>query len=113
MLVEYEREAYVSRIDAYARLTFDRKIVVQQKETLDLEACPGRWRPVDHSAQTLMTGGICVLELKFERRPPGWMVALVRRLDLLRSSFSKYCYGVGAQFTLPELRSARFAGEIH
>ena len=108
-LVEYEREAYVSEIDSYARLTFDRKITVQQHEALDLEASPGRWRPVDHPAQTLTAEPICVLELKFERRPPAWMSALVRRLDLVRRSFSKYCYGVNAELTLPERRTARLA----
>jgi SPX domain protein involved in polyphosphate accumulation len=113
MVVEYEREAYVSLVDSYARLTFDRKIVIQQKETLDLEVSPVRWRPVDHPARTLVDGAACVLELKFERRPPGWMVALVKRLDLIRYSFSKYCYGVSAQLTLPELRTARSAGARH
>jgi hypothetical protein len=45
-----------------------------------------------------------VLEMKFERRPPRWMVALVQRLDLIRYSFSKYCYGVTAELTLPDVR---------
>lgn len=109
VLVEYEREAYVSQLDAYARLTFDRKIVVQQHEALDLEASPSRWRPVDHPVQTNTAEPICVLELKFERRPPAWMSALVRRLDLVRSSFSKYCYGVNADRMLPEQRAPRLA----
>ncbi|MDC0745049.1 polyphosphate polymerase domain-containing protein [Polyangium mundeleinium] len=104
LLVEYEREAYISEIDTYARLTFDRKIAVQQQESIDLEAVPGRWRPIDHRAQTRTQEPVCVLELKFERRPPRWMVALVQRLDLIRFSFSKYCYGVTAELTLPEAR---------
>ncbi|MCC6554510.1 MAG: polyphosphate polymerase domain-containing protein [Polyangiaceae bacterium] len=107
VLVEYEREAYVSLVDKYARLTFDRRIVVQEKDAIDLEASPVRWRPIDHPAQTRTTEPICVLELKFEQRPPAWMSALVRRLDLVRYSFSKYCYGVSAALTLPELRAAR------
>lgn len=106
MLVEYEREAYVSEIDSYGRLTFDRDILVQSKPELDLGADPRRWRPVDHPARTRTDGPITVLELKFERRPPAWMSALVRRLDLVRYSFSKYCYGVMAELTLPEARVA-------
>jgi SPX domain protein involved in polyphosphate accumulation len=108
-LIEYEREAYVSEVDSYARLTFDRKITVQPRDRLDLEASPGRWRAVDHVMKTQTPEPVCVLELKFERRPPAWMSALVRRLDLVRRSFSKYCYGVNAELTLPELRSARLA----
>ncbi|WP_272425944.1 polyphosphate polymerase domain-containing protein [Polyangium jinanense] len=104
LLVEYEREAYISEIDTYARLTFDRKIAVQPQESLDLEAIPGRWRSIDHRAQTRTEEPVCVLELKFERRPPRWMVSLVQRLDLIRYSFSKYCYGVTAELTLPDAR---------
>lgn len=110
MLVDYEREAYESTLDSYARLTFDRKIVCQRKETLDLAPHPTLWRPVDHRVQTRTSENICVLELKFERRPPPWMVALVRRHELVRYSFSKYCYSVTSQLTLPETRSACFGG---
>lgn len=106
MLVEYEREAYVSEIDSYGRLTFDRNILVQQQRELDLEADPRRWRAVDHRERTRTGEPICVLELKFERRPPAWMAALVRRLGLVRYSFSKYCYGVAAELTLPGSRTA-------
>lgn len=106
MLIEYEREAYVSEVDSYGRLTFDRDILVQPARGLDFEADPGRWRAVDHRARTRTGEPVCVLELKFERRPPAWMSALVRRLDLVRYSFSKYCYGVAAELTLPELRVA-------
>ncbi|WP_437682405.1 polyphosphate polymerase domain-containing protein [Sorangium sp. So ce131] len=113
LLVDYDREAYESTLDKYARVTFDRKVVCRQTETLDLDPPPGRWRSVDHPAQTKTHEPICVLELKFERRPPAWMVALVRRLDLVRYSFSKYCYGVTAQLTLPEARAARVVGGLH
>lgn len=107
MLVEYEREPYVSEFDTYARLTFDRKIIIQPKEELDFEANPRRWRAVDHTVQTRTREPVCVLELKFERRPPSWMVSFVKRLDLVRYSFSKYCYGVTAELTLPQARSVR------
>jgi SPX domain protein involved in polyphosphate accumulation len=104
LLVDYEREAYISEIDSYARLTFDRKIVVQQQDKLEFDGVPTRWRSIDHRVQTRTEEPISVLELKFERRPPRWMVALVRRLDLTRHSFSKYCYGVTSELTLPEMR---------
>ncbi|MGK4003747.1 polyphosphate polymerase domain-containing protein [Sorangium sp. So ce1036] len=107
VLVEYVREAYISELESYARLTFDTKITVQSRETLDLEADPRRWRPIDHTVQTRTAEPITVLELKFERRPPAWMVAMVKRLELVRYSFSKYCYGVNAELTLPGERSPR------
>jgi SPX domain protein involved in polyphosphate accumulation len=111
VLVEYEREAYVSEIDSYARLTFDRNIRVQAKSELDLEADPHRWCSIDHAAQTKTMRGVTVLELKFERRPPAWMHAMVRRLELVRYSFSKYCYGVFNELVLPNAgdRASLFA----
>jgi SPX domain protein involved in polyphosphate accumulation len=112
MVVEYEREAYVSDVDAYARLTFDRKIVAQPRETLDVEAGPHLWRSLDNPVRTSTLEPVCVLELKFERRPPAWMAAMVRRLELDRRSFSKYCYGVTAALTLPEARSPMIGGEL-
>jgi len=101
LLVQYEREAYVSEIDSYARLTLDREIRVQPMTALDFEADPRRWRLVDHAAQTRSTGSVAVLELKFERRPPAWMDTMVQRLELVRLSFSKYCYGIANELVLP------------
>ncbi len=106
MLVEYEREPYASDYDEYARLTFDRNILIQPQRELDLEADPKRWRAVDHRAQTRTHEAVCVLELKFERRPPMWMSQMIRRIGLVRYSFSKYCYGVTNELTLPELRAS-------
>ncbi len=101
LLVQYEREAYVSDIDSYARLTFDRKICAQERTELDFEVDDRRWRSLDHVVQTRTPEPVAVLELKFERRPPSWMVAMVRRLELVRYSFSKYCYGIVEERGLP------------
>lgn len=101
LLVEYEREAYVSEIDSYARLTFDRKICAQSRTELDLEADDRHWRSIDHLVQTRTPEPATVLELKFERRPPAWMVAMVKRLELVRYAFSKYCYGLANALALP------------
>jgi hypothetical protein len=105
--VEYEREAFASVIDGYARVTLDRRVVCQPATRLDLDAWATSWRPVDHDARTSMGEPVFVLELKFERRPPRWMVDLVRRLDLVRRSFSKYCFSVEAQHLLPHDRRTR------
>lgn len=111
LLVQYEREAYVSDIDSYARLTLDREICVQPMTDLDLRADPRRWRFVDHAAQTQSSGSLAVLELKFERRPPAWMDTMVQRLELVRYSFSKYCYGIYNERTLPSAdRAAAITG---
>lgn len=109
--VEYTREAFASSIDAYARLTIDTKLHGQPVDRWTTEVNEHLWRPIDVG---LVSDGrsesVSVLELKFERRPPRWMVALVKRLGLERKAFSKYGYTVETQLTLPELRTPAHAG---
>lgn len=110
VLVEYEREPYESLYDNYARVTFDRRIICQEQRGLSLEADPHRWRPVDHRVQTWTSEPVCVLELKFERRPPRWMSDMIRNLELTRMSFSKYCYSVTSEYLMPSARGALVHG---
>ncbi len=104
LLVEYVREAYTSTIDPYARATFDTRVVCQAKRAFDLEADPRHWRTVAHPGRTVTEPAYVVLELKFGSTAPAWMVAMVRRFDLLRHSFSKYGYSLRAELALPSSR---------
>jgi hypothetical protein len=92
-LVQYRREAFVSQHDVYARVSIDSEIVCSRANTLSLEPQLG-WQPVDNAVRSSTKGSICVLELKWAELAPAWMIALVRRLELLRHSFSKYCYSM-------------------
>lgn len=104
MLVEYDREAYFSELEEYARLTFDYNIRCQPPQGLTLEADPKAWKQVGHPARLRTPDARTLVELKFAGPPPRWMVDMVTRLELERYSFSKYCYSVSEQFTMPELR---------
>ncbi len=104
ILVEYDREAFMSDIDEYARLTIDRGVRCQTVNGWALEADPKGWRRIDSAVRTQTVDPRAVLELKFQTRPPRWMVDLVRRLDLIRLSFSKYCYGIEAANQIPASR---------
>jgi hypothetical protein len=106
LLNQYQREPFVSTVDDYARLTIDRRMCVQPARGLSLVARPQAWRPVDHGLRSGTPRSAAVLELKFERRPPRWMVDMVRHLELVREACSKYCYGVGALWAAPEQRTA-------
>ena len=109
LLVDYQREAWISRVDDYARLTFDHHITSQVHETLDLVADPRRWRSSDHRIQTSTAEPMVVLELKFANAAPAWMVSMVRRMGLTRHSFSKYCYGIVNQHQAPmEMRTPAY-----
>ncbi len=106
VLVEYDREAYVSSVDDYARVTLDRKIKGQMKKHLDLSVSPAQWRLIDHPVRTTTAESVWILELKFGQAVPVWMSALVRGFELSRFEFSKYCYSLGELLSLPGLRAS-------
>jgi len=91
LLVDYRREAWMSRIDEYARVSIDTKIECQSMTRLNLQADPKRWRSIDHPQLTFTERSPCVVELKWAEAAPSWMVLLTQRLDMIRHSFSKYC----------------------
>jgi len=101
MLVEYDRAAYVSKLDDYARVTFDRHIRCQIQEELSIDAPAWKWRVVDHPKRICALEPLCVLELKFGALVPRWMAIFVQNFEIIRYSFSKYCYSVDAQHLLP------------
>lgn len=93
VLVEYRREAYESRWDEYARISIDTQIRCQREAQLDLRGSRS-WRPIDHPLLTWTDRSTCVVELKWAEVAPRWMIDLVHRLDLMRHSFSKYCFSM-------------------
>lgn len=101
LLVDYRREAWMSTVDTYARVSVDTAIRCQPCDRWRLHAGPRRWRALDTAVQTRTPGSGVVLELKWADQAPAWMVDLVGRLGLVRRSFSKYAYGVEAQWLSP------------
>ncbi|MBZ0120696.1 MAG: VTC domain-containing protein, partial [Sandaracinaceae bacterium] len=93
VLVRYDREAYVSEVDEYARVTFDRRICAAPATDWELSWDRGGWHYVDGARRNLPLS-ITILELKCETRMPVWMMELVRDFDLRRRGFSKYSSGV-------------------
>ncbi len=94
LLLYYEREAYVSEVDHYARVTFDRHIEAHRTSEWTLRRqgeAPCRfddhWRRDDDHRSV-------VLELKCHSCIPWWMTDLIRKHALRRQSFSKYSIGV-------------------
>lgn len=100
VMVRYEREAYASTIDDYARITFDRRIRSQLVDNLSFETDEGGWRAADTPVLSRNMRSPLVLELKFTNRLPSWMMNMVQNLDLWRRSFSKYANSVYS-WTLP------------
>jgi hypothetical protein len=91
ILTQYRRKAYLSEIDGYARVTFDRDLRYQLAD--------GEY--VIHPNEALMTHydldeifphpeEAVILELKCERQIPLWMKQLIMKFELTRRGFSKY-----------------------
>jgi hypothetical protein len=111
-LVRYEREPYFSRIDEYARVTFDSNIRAQSVEALSFEPPSRGWRALDDAVTQRTLDSLIVLELKFTTAVPLWLVDLVGRFDLQRRSFSKYGTSIRAFYEAPQRRIARLLGGL-
>ncbi len=111
LMVEYEREAYASRMDAYARVTFDRKVTVYPTD---------KWAFMEDVARTPLDTGTSersasavILELKAEQFLPQWMVSLIHDFELFRVGYSKYNTAVQATLGALWLGDPVFMGLEH
>ena len=94
LLARYTREPFVSLVDDYARVTFDRELRYQACDRFDLRGEAMAWHQADDRIATKGTRYGAVLELKCTVDVPRWMMGIIRRFDLLRTGYSKYCTGV-------------------
>jgi len=96
ILIRYVRESYFSRLDRYARVSFDRKLTYQPTDSWDSWGEGGRWMSID-TPQTQNKGyrfsGV-VLELKTLSDTPQWMIDLVMNFSLARTGHCKYSNAV-------------------
>ncbi len=96
VLTSYRRKAWVSVVDDYARVTFDRELRCQPEERCMLIPDSRRMTAYDNSTLFASECSI-VLELKcYAAKVPLWMLDLIRYFDLCRCSFSKYVNSMGA-----------------
>jgi hypothetical protein len=99
LTVCYDREAYQSTVDSYARVTFDRHITAAAAGDLDWSlrgaSEPLEWQFLDRG-EKLRDGvtSLVMLELKCEPQVPLWMSSIIREHDLKKVGFSKYSIGI-------------------
>lgn len=84
VVVRYMREAYVGKMDEPLRITFDSQLTCLPSDRFE----PETWEESPSWHEPPATP--IVLEIKFTDTFPGWVEDLVRKLNLLRDSFSKY-----------------------
>ena len=95
--VRYDREAYSSEVDTYARVTFDRRVEVQRARDWDRAPDPDGWYAFDQYRRPELRDKNVILELKCQSFVPWWITNLIRSHALKRQSISKY--GVGIYLT--------------
>ena len=102
VLTQYKRRAYVSNIDEYARVTFDRELRFRPEEGYNLIPGEEQMIPLDNS--TIFDPDCeVVLELKcYSTQVPFWMIDLIRHFNLNRRCFSKYVTGISEVLQLDD-----------
>lgn len=92
VLIRYTRESYISHVDDYARVTFDRNLLCQPTDSWNNWGEGRRWRHMDSTIvqdKGYRFSGV-VLELKAMSNVPEWLVELVEKFDLARTGNCKY-----------------------
>jgi hypothetical protein len=86
VLVTYEREAYTGRFDRSLRLTIDKNLrssIYPKLENLFSD---------DHLVPCIPE--YFIVEVKFSKRLPGWIRAILGEFGTRRQAVSKYCIGL-------------------
>ena len=107
VLVRYTREAWVSTVDDYARITFDRGIEGQLHTDWSFAADPRGFRACDDATAMRDRASRVVLELKFTARVLGWMRSFIETLGLARCAYSKYGRSLESLLVREEVRTPR------
>ncbi len=98
LYVSYYREIWESTVDEELRVTFDRQIRGSRYDGSGRLEVPKRgWRPYLPPYLAPFPPDGVILELKFDERPPKWMLDLVRIFNLQQTPVCKYCACVFAQ----------------
>jgi hypothetical protein len=92
VLIRYIRESYISVVDEYARVTFDRNLLYQPTNSWEFWGSDKAWKPIDTSLfqNKLQSFSGHVMELKSLPNVPRWMIEMIRELDLVRTGHCKY-----------------------
>ncbi len=93
LLVTYDREPFLGRLDPSLRITFDRRLRVSPFPHLG----PDLGGLYSDSRQRPLLAGHFILEIKFDRAFPSWMRAVTASLGLKQQALSKYSMGIEAE----------------
>jgi len=97
--VRYVREPYVSDLEQYCRITFDRRLSCRLAHGSYQLTSPESFVLYDDPVSTvhLDDNSPTLVEIKTETNVPGWVMELIQRFDLQQRGFSKYCNAIECQ----------------
>ncbi len=88
VLVRYDREAYFSTLNPDVRVTYDRRLRARASDRPLVRVGGSDWDLVD--------GRSVIVEFKFTGQCPAWLSHAARKMNLQRTSFSKYAHSIEA-----------------
>lgn len=97
VFTQYRRKAYASNVDEYARVTFDRDLKYQKRNTYDMSPDESELNHYDNPLKFYDDRNI-IMELKCTTNVPKWFIDMITLFNLERVSFSKYANGVEEVF---------------
>lgn len=110
--VLYNREAFSSRFDHYARITFDTKLCYQPVKDMYDWGANGRFISMDSGMVRNRRESPVVLEVKCTEQVPTWMIELVQEFDLQRVGNCKYSTAIWMENLMTGVGAAPFADEF-
>lgn len=103
ILTQYRRKAYISEVDDYARVTFDRDLRYQEQLEWCVKPNERLLCHYDHPESFESMGENVILELKCEKKIPLWMIDLIQKFELMSGSFSKFGNSMATHLGNPDL----------
>ena len=108
VVIEYEREAFVSPNEEYARVSFDRGIAAFPTHEWSFDGGRKHLRKMPMSLDPRATSFVLV-ELKCETMIPSFMAELIRHFELNRVGYSKYKAAMLSELALLNVRDPHLA----
>lgn len=94
--MRYFREPYVTQLERYGRVTFDRRLTYRMAHgSIDLSPDDAEdMLFYDDPVTSKHYESPVILEIKVETLVPFWAIDIIQKFDLVQRGFSKYCYGI-------------------
>jgi len=112
VFVRYNREPYVSDVNTYGRITFDRQLSYCMAEGSARLRHDRPYIFYDDAVTAIHDDGESpvLLEIKTETSVPIWIQNMIQKFELNRRGFSKYCQAVDHHmgYTKPDPRTSKF-----